>query len=77
MLLQRQHWAVPLLLVNVGRDRSALFPPASVVVAGLAWPCLHAARPPFAAGSHDNVVGLRGLCSRGPHLYLVMELCPR
>lgn len=29
------------------------------------------------AGAHDNVVGLRGLCSRGPHLYLVMELCPR
>ncbi|KAL4440482.1 hypothetical protein ABPG75_003483 [Micractinium tetrahymenae] len=29
------------------------------------------------AGSHDNIVQLRGLCSHGPDLYLVMELCPR
>jgi len=30
-----------------------------------------------AAGVHDNIVGLRGLCSHGGELYLVMELCPR
>ncbi|KAI3431344.1 hypothetical protein D9Q98_004402 [Chlorella vulgaris] len=29
------------------------------------------------AGAHDNIVGLRGLCSHGSHLYLIMELCPR
>lgn len=29
------------------------------------------------AGVHDNIVGLRGLCSHGGDLYLVMELCPR
>lgn len=39
--------------------------------------CLMEVEMNLHAGSHDNVVGLRGLCSRGPHLYLVMELCPR
>ena len=29
------------------------------------------------AGSHDNIVGLRGLCQHGDDLYLVMEYCPR
>lgn len=29
------------------------------------------------AGCHDHLVGLRGLCSHGADLYLVMELCPR
>lgn len=32
---------------------------------------------PNHAGVHDNIVGLRGLCSHGGELYLVMELCPR
>ncbi|KAL3160650.1 hypothetical protein ABBQ32_010571 [Trebouxia sp. C0010 RCD-2024] len=29
------------------------------------------------SGSHDNIVGLRGLCQHGDDLYLVMEYCPR
>ena len=29
------------------------------------------------AGSHDNVVNLRGLTLRGGRTYLIMELCPR
>lgn len=36
-----------------------------------------ALRCPDPAGSHDNIVQLRGLCSHGADLYLVMELCPR
>ena len=28
-------------------------------------------------GSHDNIVGLRGLCQHEDDLYLVMEYCPR
>jgi len=35
----------------------------------------HARLP--ATGAHDNIVGLRGLCSHGSDLYLIMELCPR
>ncbi|DBA89209.1 hypothetical protein WJX77_000076 [Trebouxia sp. C0004] len=29
------------------------------------------------SGSHDNIVGLRGLCQHGDDLYLIMEYCPR
>ena len=29
------------------------------------------------AGTHDNVVALRGLCQHQNELYLVMEYCPR
>lgn len=40
-------------------------------------PTARCAAPAPAAGSHDNVVALRGLCKHGSHHYLVMELCPR
>jgi len=29
------------------------------------------------AGSHDNVVALRGLCQHGGSMYIVLEYCPR
>ena len=29
------------------------------------------------AGSHDNIVALRGLCQHQGQLFLVMEYCPR
>ena len=29
------------------------------------------------AGTHDNVVALRGLCQHQNDIYLVMEYCPR
>ena len=38
---------------------------------------LHEAEMAVHAGSHDNVVAVRGLCQWGAALYLVMELCPR
>lgn len=55
-------------------QRSAPQPPISVNTANRALRC---AAPAPAAGSHDNVVALRGLCKHGSHYYLVMELCPR
>lgn len=33
--------------------------------------------PSYAAGSHDNIVALRGLCQHQGKLFLVMEYCPR